>query len=141
MDFSQKKILQALQKYEKEIQCFNDENSVSFKTLIDNLVAAAAYHPITIQKGIHIMLAQHKNILVNITDENESETNESISSSEMSSLQASEASEGITTNISNVEDKHRCYASVCHLLQAQGIIRHFMFCAKEETHAQDAVEN
>jgi hypothetical protein len=36
------------------------------------------------------MLAQHKNILANVTDENESQTNGSISNSKMSSLQASD---------------------------------------------------
>ncbi len=34
--FFPKKILQALRKYEKEIQRFNDENNATFKTLIDN---------------------------------------------------------------------------------------------------------
>jgi hypothetical protein len=58
------------------------------------------------------MLPQHKNILANVTDENESQTNGSISNSKMSSLQASDISEGMTTNISNIEDKHKCYASV-----------------------------
>jgi hypothetical protein len=76
------------------------------------------------------MLAQHKNILASVTDGNESQTNESISNSEMSSLQASNTSDGITSNISNGENNHRCYASVCRLLQAKGIIRHFMICTK-----------
>jgi len=76
------------------------------------------------------MLAQQKDILASVTDENESQTNESISSSEMSTLQASGTSEEIITNISNGENNHRCYASDCRLLQAKGIIRHFMICTK-----------
>jgi hypothetical protein len=76
------------------------------------------------------MLAQQKDILANVTDENESQTNESISYSEMSTLQASDTSEEIFTNTPNGESNRRCYASVCRLLQAKGIIRHFMTCIK-----------
>jgi hypothetical protein len=128
LGFFPKKILQALQNYEKEIQRFNDENNVTFKTLIDNLVTAIVYRPITIQKVIHIMLAQQKDILANITDENESQTNDSISNTELGTLQASDTSEEIFTNIPNGESNCRCYASVCRLLQAKGIICHSMIC-------------
>jgi len=76
------------------------------------------------------MLAQQKDILENVTDKNESQTNDSNSNSEMSTLQASDTSEEIFTNIPNGESNRICYASVCRLLQAKGIIRHFMICTK-----------
>ena len=76
------------------------------------------------------MLAKQKDILANVTDENDSQTNDSISNSEMNTLQVSDTSEEIFTNIPNGESNHRCYASVCRLLQAKGILRHFMICIK-----------
>jgi len=76
------------------------------------------------------MLAKQKDILANVTDENDSQTNDSISNSEMNTLQVSDTSEEIFTNIPNGESNHRCYASVCRLLQAKGILRHFMICTK-----------
>jgi hypothetical protein len=54
-----KQIFQALRKYEMEIMRFNSAGDSEFWMLFHNLIAAIIYRPITIQKVIHIMLAQH----------------------------------------------------------------------------------
>ena len=39
-------------------------------------------------------------------------------------------SDRLTTNTSNHNVKHKCYATVCHLLQAKRIMHHFIFWAR-----------
>jgi hypothetical protein len=103
---------------------------MEFRPLIDNLIAAMIYCPVTAQKVIHVMLAQHKGMLVAVADENVNETNGNIYNSERSNALTITMSDRLTTNTSNHNVKHKCYATVCRLLQAKRIMHHFIFCAR-----------
>jgi hypothetical protein len=52
-----KKIFQVLQNYE---QRYSSSYQATFQTLINELIMAFIYHPITIQKVIHILITQKK---------------------------------------------------------------------------------
>jgi hypothetical protein len=65
-----KKVFQAMQQYERELKRFNSANDTEFRKLMDDLIAAFLYRPITIQKVIHILIAWHKEVLVEMQRNN-----------------------------------------------------------------------
>jgi hypothetical protein len=102
---------------------FNHRKSTEFHALIDNLVSAVFYHQLTIQKVIHIIQAQHKDMLANAVKENvhlSIDTDTEVDNSSTLPL--------LTYNNSTHDNKQKCYASKCHLLQERGILQHSSYC-------------
>jgi len=75
LGFFPKLVFQALHKYDNELQRCSSVKNDDFKILIDDLIAAFVYRPITIQKAIQILLAKHKTILAEFMKETTSDTN------------------------------------------------------------------
>ncbi len=72
LGFFSKMIFQMLRKYKREInRCHGTTVDKEFKSLINSLIAAVVYKPITIQKVIQILLVQHKDMLAATVDEND----------------------------------------------------------------------
>jgi len=114
-----KPILQELKRQSRELKELNQDYE-TFDTLIDKLVTAFIYRPITIQKVINILLAKFKASL-------------------LACEKAHNATAPTVTTILTTDNElsaptppqalRRCYATNCRVLQATGIIRSTMICA------------
>ncbi len=133
LGFFPKKLLQILQKYANEIKRFN-QDSGDFISLIDNLVTAFIYRPITLQKIIRMMIAKKKAELYQKEQEaNETNNNtETIRLKESQSTELSSTSRRTEYSITQPQQRKICYASKCRLLKAKGIIRRPMFCSNNK---------
>ena len=126
-----KPILQTLHQYSRRVEkCSNDKNE--FMNLIDKLITAFIYRPITIQKVIQIMLTKRKAELEyeehdnNVsTEDNENTGQESSASDRTLTILYTKTPEDNAPRLSRP-----CYANKCRLLQAKGILRLPVFCVK-----------
>jgi hypothetical protein len=117
-----------MQQYERELICFNSTNDTEFRKLMDDLIAAFLYQPITIQKVIHILIVWHKEVLVEMQGDNNASIELESSNSMIIESYKDPYSETSSTAVCTVVPKKRCYAKKCHLLQAKGIIQWPMLC-------------
>jgi len=129
LGFFPKLIFLALRRCDTEIQRFSAVNITEFKSLVDNLIAAFFYRPIAIQKVIHILLAKHKSMLTNTAINDNEENLRSDNDNPGLSTMNTSATELTPGNLSStINLKNTCYANICRLLRARGIIRHQITC-------------
>jgi len=123
-----KKIFQTLRNYELENKRLNYTGSKNFRTLMDNLITAVIYRPITIQKVIQIMLAQHKQILATAEQATANCVEDNTTASAINSFNITSVNDETPTRNDKQATKQKCFASKCRLLQARGFIKHAMYC-------------
>jgi hypothetical protein len=126
-------LFQAMRKYGREIERFNDTGSADFY----DLIAAFVYCPIIIRKVIHILLAQWKSSLELWDNESIERLNNNndtgLATLNDSSLNSQDTSYSRIINASSPPSPrtaHKCHALKCRLLQAKGIIQCPMACAR-----------
>jgi hypothetical protein len=137
-----KTIFQVMRKYGREIERFNDAGSADFYKLVDDHIAAFVYRPITIQKIVHILLAQWKSSL-EMWDDKSTERLDNNNTDQVtmndSSLELQEESNLNTFDTSSHQlllprNLRKCHAVKCGLLQTKGIITCPMICAKGKSY-------
>ena len=129
--FFPKRIHQELRRYYREIENITPTASGEFQALMDKLIDAFVHRPITIQKVIHILIAQHKEGIDKLAKRREAlanpaSDNNMIPTARSNSLKA--PSEKTKTSAKTSVVKRQCYATKCRLLQAKGIVLRPMFC-------------
>ena len=131
LGFFPKRIQQELRRYYREIENITPTASGEFQALMDELIDAFVHRPITIQKVIHILIAQHKEGIDKLAKRREAlanpaSDNNMIPTARSNSLKAPSEKTKPTAKTSIV--KRQCYAAKCRLLQAKGIVLRPMFC-------------
>jgi len=125
-----KPILQTLYQYARDIKKFNQDND-EFIDLIDKLITAFLYRPITMQKTIQLMIAEKKKSLCMPEDMiGSSEKTENIEHNSMRSSNTTNAHSSNTNKIYSPRPQLICNANKCRIMKAKGILRRPMFCVQ-----------
>jgi hypothetical protein len=119
-----KALVKVLSRYTRAIKQSNQDEA-KFQTLVDKLLTAFIYRPITMQKTIQIMLSHKKNELLNLVK------NASLSSENADQDQHHD-SQNLQSTQSHVSNRQIRYASKCRLLHAQGILSKAMYCTNKK---------
>jgi len=130
LGFFPKTIFQELRTYARELEQLNVDSG-EFQALMNQLIIAFIYRPITIQKVIHILIAAYKQHLeqsdqrrtMEESPDNATCTTETMLAPSCSIKTASAKSAGLLST-----PPRKCYAVKCRLLLARGIIRELMSC-------------
>jgi hypothetical protein len=121
-----KAILQCLQQYAREVERSNHDKN-AFLRLIENLVTAFVYHPIMIQKVIHILLSKAQTHLYKLHKERTTtnESNDDTDSTRYGSLITNITRRHTDNNMApndTIISSRPCHAHKCRLLKAKGIL-------------------
>jgi hypothetical protein len=130
-----KTIFEAMRKYGHNIDSHKtSETYQEFQALVDKLIYAIVYCPVTIQKTIHILIAKHRLTLDELDQDHviatpaHDNTNNLISE-DTPPLTAAKTE---TETCPSIEESKRnvCHAIKCRILYAKGIIRRpMMLCS------------
>ena len=133
LGFMPKTIFEAMRTYGYTIDRDKaSEEYNKFQKLVDKLISAVVYRPITIQKAIHILIARQKNILDEMDQNQNRDTSIDQINTSIVSMRNHTSQNGVTSNSpENTESKkHACHSIKCRILYAKGIIRRPMLCLK-----------
>lgn len=124
-----KLVYQALKHYEKMHPTQADE----YKHLMEDLISAFVYRPITIQKVIHILISRKQGDLAQF-DEEEEHDQHSTTPNEENEQNANNANDTKTAdalkNQSSDPKGKKCFGSKCRILLAKGILRRVNLCTR-----------
>jgi len=136
-----KSLLQILYRYANKIENHNNDKD-EFVTLIEKLITAFIYRPVTLQKIIQILISSKKSEIQNEQQNEQDDANfeftnneENDSMSIQDSNTSAKPSEKTSTpkNASVAPTQRPCYANKCRLLRAKGILRRPTFCANNKS--------
>ena len=131
-----KQIYHVLRSYGKQHPAIAAE----FNNLIEDLISAFVYRPLTMQKVVHILIARQKEILAQYEEDDEqasSRLNDDSACNEqsMENTQQTEA-QNAPSNSSQTQHHEqapkRCYGIKCGILHAKGILHRTLRCATKQ---------
>ncbi len=112
------------------MECYNPTNGIEFKILNDALIAAIVYPLVTMQKTIHMLLAQYRLFLAKIEENEEEDVNEgNTTMADTSTRHVSNTEKRTDTRLQTPTHRHKYYANKCRLLKAKDIIHRLIICA------------
>jgi len=125
-----KPLLPILNQYAKDIRKSDQEND-EFLSLINNLVTAFLYRPITIQKVIQMLISRKKTLLNSEEQEKRPSMPNNETCEHPDSIHMEQNSSVNNETMPNTPQVRRemCGADKCRLLKAKGIIRRPMYCS------------
>ncbi len=97
-------------------------NSADFSNLIEDLISTFVYRSVTMQKVIHLLIAQHQEELTSCILENQNNINNNRNAETSQISSVTTTTEGIPNNIGESSNTrtlvrcHKCYAIKCRLL-------------------------
>ena len=123
-----KQVSQVMNNYAQDMER-SKEDSSGFRALQSRVVNSLIYRAVTIQKIIHVLLVAFQNHLHDL--DKRREENRGTSGSATTQPAPSNTPPGSSMSRSpSMPSTRICYASKCRILQAKGILRGPMFCAK-----------
>ena len=124
-----------------DIKKSNQDND-EFISLIDNLVTAFIYRPITIQKVIQILVTRRKNLLNPTEQEGSIQSINHENRELLRSLPMEQSTFSVIEDVQNTPHiQEISHADKCRLLKAKGILRRPMFCSNKKACALDVSTN
>ena len=131
--FFPKRIYQELRRYAREVEASTPSASPEFQSLFDELIDTFVYRPITIQKVIHLLIANHKQGIEKLAKRRETRAplaaNNHTSHPPTSPINTVEPATNPTPSQSLKSPiKRPCHATKCRLLQAKGIVLRQQLC-------------
>ena len=123
-----KPLLKILHQYARELDNAKAD-STAFLRLVDNLVTAFVYRPLTVQHTIHLLLADVKSLYTQMEQRRLNHPGiRTYTTNPTSHIENPELTQTQESTPSRI-----CYAAKCRLLSAKGILRHPMVCSNNRT--------